>query len=102
MTATLKMTEDAIYAKRDPEEEFFTLSVLGQKMLHTEESEDCGYIFNVQADGWWKEVKTTGLAFHKWYKWIDSKIEALREKYVKDAEEALQQEKELQNYRKAL
>ena len=39
------MTQDTIYQKRDPEEEFFMLSVLGLKMIHTEEHEEVDYIY---------------------------------------------------------
>ena len=41
------MTQDQIYQKRDPEEEFFMLSVLALKMLHTEEFEVFDYIYQV-------------------------------------------------------
>ena len=44
---TQEDTQDIIYAKRDPEEEFFMLSVLAIKMLHTEQYEDTEYIYNI-------------------------------------------------------
>lgn len=54
---TRQMTQDAIYNKRDPEEEFFMLSVLSLKMIHTEEYDNCDYIYKVNSNGFWKEVK---------------------------------------------
>lgn len=49
-----EQTQDIIYNKRDPEEEFFTLSVLAQKMLATEKDDDTEYIYAVDAEKWFK------------------------------------------------
>ena len=43
-------TQDEIYNKRDPEEEFFMLSVLALKMLATEKYDDTEYIYEVHAE----------------------------------------------------
>ena len=53
VNATLKKkdnfdNEDLDYLKRDPEEEFFMLSVLALKMCHTEEFQ-AEYVYDVQA-----------------------------------------------------
>lgn len=75
---TANMTQDAIYAKRDPEEEFFMLSVLALKMIHTEEFDQCDYIYKVNQNGFWKEVKDLELPFHRWYRWLEDKFTYLR------------------------
>ena len=37
------------FLKRDPEEEYFMLAVLAQKMLHNEMYEDAEYVYEVSA-----------------------------------------------------
>ena len=75
---TQEDTQDIIYAKRDPEEEFFMLSVLAIKMLHTEQYEDTEYIYSVQAEEMFKTVKDSNMQFHRWYKWLESQFEERR------------------------
>ena len=72
------MTQDAIYQKRDPEEEFFMLSVLALKMIHTEEYDTFDYVYQVNANVFWKEIKANELPFHRWYKWLEDKFIHLR------------------------
>lgn len=57
-------------ARRDPEEEFFMLSVLALKMEHTEEHE-AEYIYEVSAQKLFLQVKSLKIPFHKWYKWLE-------------------------------
>ena len=47
---TDEQTQDNIYKKRDPEEEFFMLSVLALKMIATELYDDTEYIYEVKAE----------------------------------------------------
>ena len=51
---TTEQTQDEIYNKRDPEEEFFMLSVLALKMLATEKFDDTEYIYGVDAEKMFK------------------------------------------------
>lgn len=78
MGRTQDITQDAIYSKRDPEEEFFMLSVLALKLLHTEEFDYYDYIYQVNAGVFWKEVKESDLPFHQWYRWLEKKLFDLR------------------------
>ena len=55
-------------------------------MLQTEKHEDCKYIYQINQDDLWKEVKETKMPFHKWYKWIDKKIMKLRDDAIKKEE----------------
>lgn len=76
---TSGQTQDAIYQKRDPEEEFFILSVLALKMIHTEEYESFDYIYQVNPNVLWKEVKELDMPFHRWYRWLQDKFDDLRD-----------------------
>ena len=67
-----------IYHKRDPEEEFFMLSVLALKLIHTEEFEFYEYIYQANANLFWKEVKESDMPFHLWYRWLEKKFLDLR------------------------
>jgi len=43
-------TKDDIESRRDPEEEFFKLSVLALKMIHTEEYQANDYIYEISSE----------------------------------------------------
>lgn len=55
------------------------LSVLALKMIHTEEYDTFDYIYQVNANIFWKEVKESELPFHRWYKWLEDKFNDLRD-----------------------
>ena len=59
--------------RRDPEEEFFMLSVLALKMTHTEEY-DAEYIYEISAVKLFQQVKQLKIPFHKWYKWLETRF----------------------------
>jgi len=72
-------TQDEIYNKRDPEEEFFMLSVLALKMLATEKFDDTEYIYEVNAENLFNQVRED-MPFHQWYSWLEAQFESLRQK----------------------
>jgi len=76
----MKDDEDLDYLKRDPEEEFFMLSVLALKMNHTEEFQ-AEYVYDISASQLFNEVKELGMPFHKWYKWLDEKFNSLKKNH---------------------
>ena len=55
------------------------LSVLALKMIHTEEYDTFDYIYQVNANIFWKEVKVSELPFHRWYRWLETKFNDLRD-----------------------
>lgn len=48
-------------------------------MVHTEEYDTFDYIYQVNANVFWKEVKESELPFHRWYKWLENKFNDLRD-----------------------
>lgn len=48
-------------------------------MIHTEEYESFDYIYQVNPNVFWKEVKETDLPFHRWYRWLEDKFNDLRD-----------------------
>ena len=48
-------------------------------MIHTEEYDQCEYIYKVNPNGFWKEVKDKELPFHRWYRWLEDKFNKLRD-----------------------
>lgn len=55
------------------------LSVLAIKMIHTETYDTFDYIYQVNANVFWKEVRECELPFHRWYKWLEDKFNDLRD-----------------------
>jgi len=53
--------------RRDPNEEFFKMSLLSFKLNHPDEAS----ILGIDPDKLYKEVLRTGLPFHQWGDWID-------------------------------
>jgi hypothetical protein len=49
-------------------------------MLATEKYDDTEYIYGVDAEKMFKEVRDLDMAFHQWYSWLESKFETLRQK----------------------
>ena len=45
------------------------LAVLAHKMIHTEDA-DAEYIYEINAQRLYVEVKELGLPFHDWYSWL--------------------------------
>lgn len=80
-------SEDLGYLKRDPEEEFFMLAVLAQKMIHTETYEDSEYVYEVSAQKLFNKVRDTNLPFHKWFKWLEDKFQELRIAFIEEQEQ---------------
>jgi hypothetical protein len=57
---------------RDPEEEYFRLSVLSLKMQYNEVDKD--FVFQIGSKKLFKQCKSQKVPFHKWYKWIDTQL----------------------------
>jgi len=62
-----------VLLRRDPEEEFFMLAILALKMQHTE-SQEAEFIYQVDSQKLFEQVKQIKLPFHKWYAWLDTKF----------------------------
>lgn len=62
--------QEAIPLRREPEEEFFMLSVLALKMIHTED-QDAEYIYEISPQKLFLQVKSLEIPFHKWYNWLE-------------------------------
>jgi hypothetical protein len=55
--------------KRDPEEEYFRLSVLSLKLQYDEK--DPNFAVRVSAKKLYKRCKKDGIPFASWYNWIE-------------------------------
>jgi signal transduction histidine kinase len=64
--------------RRDPEEEFFMLAVLSHKMNHNENSDD-DFLYEIDSQSLFKEVKANALPFHKWFGWIGERFLKIKE-----------------------
>ena len=85
--ASISQTDEmneTLYAKRDPEEEFFMLSVLAIKLNHTEIYEDTEHIYKQTPEELFQQVKKKNLSFHKWFKWLEEIFETERKKVQKE------------------
>eukprot|EP00347_Sterkiella_histriomuscorum_P000956 403373885 len=58
--------------RKNPEEEYFRLTVLSVKMLHNEKNQD--YVIEVNPKKLYKKVKSEKIAFHCWYPWVEKEI----------------------------
>ena len=70
-----KLTEEL---RRDPEEEYFRLSVLSLKMLYNELERD--WIFQISSKKMFKRCKKENVPFHHWYRWIDHELFQIQQK----------------------
>ncbi len=59
--------------ENNPEEEFFRLLVLSIKILHSERDPNFGVEVNQKK--MLKQVKTEKVPFHKWFFWIDKRVQ---------------------------
>ena len=59
-------------------------------MQHSEEVEDIAYCQDMTASDLYKQVKSEGLPFHLWYKWIGQKLENKRDEFIRTGEERAQ------------
>jgi hypothetical protein len=55
--------------RRDPEEEYFRLSVLSLKMQYNERDQD--FLFQISSTELFRKCKKTLIPFHHWYEWIE-------------------------------
>lgn len=62
--------------RRDPEEEYFMLAVLANKMIHSE-LYDPEYVYEINAKKLFGQVKQLKIPFHRWYQWLDAKFSQL-------------------------
>lgn len=53
-------------SRRDPEEEYFMLAVLANKMIHSE-LYDPEYVYEINAKKLFGQVKQLKIPFHRWY-----------------------------------
>ena len=70
--------------RRDPEEEYFMLAVLANKMIHTDEHDNPEYVYEINAKKLFAQVKTLKVPFHRWYKWLETRFMQLQEVHVKE------------------
>ena len=77
------MTPTGQDAKKDPEEEFFMLAVLALKMQHTE-NQDAEFIYQVDSQKFFEQVKKLKIPFHKWYQWIDAELQLIKIQYEQE------------------
>lgn len=87
-------SEEFSYLKRDPEEEFFMLAVLSQKMIHTESYDDAEYVYELSAAKLFRQVRDLRMPFHQWYKWLEDKFGFIRIAFMAQLEEKEQKERE--------
>lgn len=59
--------------RRDPQEEFFKLAILSLKMIHTEK-EEAEYIYEINSETLFQQVKQLHIPFHRWYQWLETKF----------------------------
>ena len=69
--------------KRDPEEEYFMLAVLGLKMLHNEKFDDAIYAYTLSPGKLFKAVRSEALPFHRWYPWLENMFMEVRSEWMK-------------------
>lgn len=87
------------YQRREPEEEFFMLSVLALKMTHTEKYNEADYVYEISAQKLFKQVKDLNLQFHHWYKWLEKRFQDL---YDINQMEKQRKEEEVRQWQKQL
>lgn len=75
-----------INLRRDPEEEFFMLAILALKMQHTENHE-AEFIYQIDSQKLYEQVKQIKIPFHKWYQWLETKFCLLKVAYEQEQEE---------------
>ena len=81
----------ALPIRRDPEEEYFMLAVLAHKMLHTEEN-DSEYIYEINGQKLFQQVKSLKIPFHRWYNWLGDRFSQLQKVHQ---EETITKEQEM-------
>lgn len=59
--------------RRDPQEEYFKLAILSLKMIHTEK-EEAEYIYEINSEILFQQVKQLHVPFHRWYQWLETKF----------------------------
>ena len=87
-----KTMESLTTFKRDPEEEYFMLAVLGLKMLHNEKFDDAIYAYTLSPGKLFKAVRSEELPFHRWYPWLENMFMEVRSEWMKQEGEVAQQE----------
>ena len=85
------MDASALPVRRDPEEEYFMLAVLAHKMLHTEEN-DSEYIYEINGQKLFQQVKSLKIPFHRWYNWLGDRFSQLQKVHQ---EETMSKEQEM-------
>jgi len=53
------------------------LAVLAHKMIHTEDC-DAEYIYEINAQQLYQEVKKLDLPFHSWYQWLTDRFSIIQ------------------------
>lgn len=86
--------DSALPIRRDPEEEYFMLAVLAHKMLHTEEN-DSEYIYEINGQKLFQQVKSLKIPFHRWYNWLGDRFSQLQKVHQ---EETITKEQEMQRW----
>lgn len=69
------------------------LSVLALKMIHTEEHKNFEYVYQVNMDQFWEEVKETDIPFFRWGRWLEDKFNHLRSIHLGEINAELEEEK---------
>lgn len=86
--------DSALPIRRDPEEEYFMLAVLAHKMLHTEEN-DSEYIYEINGQKLFQQVKSLKIPFHRWYNWLGDRFSQLQKVHQ---EETITKEQEMHRW----
>jgi Fe-S cluster biosynthesis and repair protein YggX len=68
--------------RKDPEEEYFRLSVLALKVLYNEKDND--FVFEVSPGKLFKKAKRNKIPFHQYYPWIEQQLMLCNEKINPD------------------
>ena len=66
------------------------LAVLAHKMIHTEDA-DAEYIYEINAQRLYVEVKELGLPFHDWYSWLTDKFSIIQSDRYTEERKLMQQ-----------
>lgn len=95
---SMKQEDLSLYETKqrpEPEEEFFMMSVMALKMIHTEKYRDVDYVYEISAQKLYRHVKGLSLPFHLWYSWLEKRFQDLHEMH---AYEAMKKAEELKQW----
>lgn len=62
------------------------LAILALKMQHTEHAE-AEFIYKIDSQKLFEQIKQIKLPFHKWYQWLDTKFQMMKIAYEQEQED---------------